>query len=230
MRENYSDQEIIDVRLQIADTIDLLVLEANDHHKLFSHLPTSDLLRSAAVLHATAVDPLVDFGTWLLPSNLMNVNGLREIFLASVRHSFYNHFCSGEDAPAAAKSIRALSRAGLRGMLVYSVEDALDNHACGRNFHGFLRTVDVSRSAWSSWRCGWQAEWEKEKERERVISGTHSSTLRKTWLTRRRGSALYHARCLRRLPSRSLPCAPPPLAISAMRAASPRVLRRAHMV
>ncbi|KAL2341229.1 hypothetical protein Fmac_009169 [Flemingia macrophylla] len=38
-------------------------LNFNDHHKLFSHLPTSDLLRSAVVLHATAVDPLVDFDT-----------------------------------------------------------------------------------------------------------------------------------------------------------------------
>ncbi|KAL2339825.1 hypothetical protein Fmac_007765 [Flemingia macrophylla] len=129
-------------------------LNFNDHHKLFSHLPTSDLLRSVAVLHATAVDPLVDFGTWLLCSNLMNVNGLREILLASVRHSFYNHFCVGEDARAASKSIRALSRASLCGMLVYSVEDALDNQAYNRNFHGFLRTVDFSRSAWSSWRGG----------------------------------------------------------------------------
>ncbi|KAL2324613.1 hypothetical protein Fmac_023671 [Flemingia macrophylla] len=125
---------------------------------LFSHLPTSDLLRSAVVLHATVVDPLVDFGTWLLHSNLMNVNHLREILLVPVRHSFYNHLCSGEDAPAATKSIRALSRTGLRGMLVYGVEDALDNHACDHNFHGFLRTVDVSRSGWSSWRCGWRAE------------------------------------------------------------------------
>ncbi|KAL2346796.1 hypothetical protein Fmac_000796 [Flemingia macrophylla] len=74
-------------------------LNFNDHHKLFSHLPTSYLLCSAAVLHATAVDPLVDFDTWLLRSNLMNVNGLREILLASVRHFFYNHFCAGKDAP-----------------------------------------------------------------------------------------------------------------------------------
>ncbi|KAL2335050.1 hypothetical protein Fmac_016263 [Flemingia macrophylla] len=133
-------------------------LNFNDHHKLFSHLPTSDLIRSAAVLHATAVDPLIDFGTWLLLSNLMNINGLRKILLTSVRHSFYNHFCFGEDAAAAAKSIQALSRADLRGLLVYSVEDALDNHDCDRNFHGFLRTVDVSRSTWSSWRCGWRAE------------------------------------------------------------------------
>ncbi|KAL2333525.1 hypothetical protein Fmac_014738 [Flemingia macrophylla] len=80
-------------------------LNFNDHHKLFSQLPTLDLLRSTAVLHATAVDPLFDFGTWLLHFNLMNVNGLHEILLASVRHSFYNHFCSGEDAAAAAKSI-----------------------------------------------------------------------------------------------------------------------------
>ncbi|KAL2346101.1 hypothetical protein Fmac_000101 [Flemingia macrophylla] len=129
-------------------------LNFNDHHKLFSHLPTLDLLRSAAVLHATAIDPLVDFGTWLLRSNLMNVNSLREILLASLCHSFYNHFCIGEDVAATAKSIRALSRTGLRDMLVYRVKDTLDNHACDRNFHCFLHTVDVSRSAWSNWRCG----------------------------------------------------------------------------
>ncbi|KAL2346398.1 hypothetical protein Fmac_000398 [Flemingia macrophylla] len=173
-----------------------LVLEANDHHKLFSHLPTSDLLRFDAVLHATVVDPLVDFGTWLLHSNLMNVNGLREIRLASVRHSFYNHFCSGEDAPAVAKSIRALSRADLRGMLVYSIEDALDNHACDRNFHASFAPL--------------------------TLADPRGAAGGKTWRTLRRGFGLYHARCLRRLPSRSLP-PPSPLAISVMRAASPRV-------
>ncbi|KAL2325045.1 hypothetical protein Fmac_024103 [Flemingia macrophylla] len=131
-------------------------LNFNDHHKLFSHLPTSDLLCSAAILHATVVDPLVDFGTWLLRSNLMNVNGLCQILLASICHSFYNHFCAGEDASTAAKSIRTLSCAGLRGMLIYGVEDALNNHTCDCNFHDFLRTVDVSRSTWSSWRCEWR--------------------------------------------------------------------------
>ncbi|XP_020210060.1 proline dehydrogenase 2, mitochondrial [Cajanus cajan] len=121
-------------------------LNFQDLRKLFSHVPTSTLLRSTAVLHATAVDPLVDFGTWLMRSNLMHVNGLRDIFLASIRHTFYHHFCAGEDAPTAASSIRALNHTGLRGMLVYGVEDALDNEACDRNLRGFLRTVDVSRS------------------------------------------------------------------------------------
>ncbi|KAL2325629.1 LOW QUALITY PROTEIN: hypothetical protein Fmac_024687 [Flemingia macrophylla] len=124
-------------------------LNFNDHHKLFSHLPTSDLLHSAAVLHATAVDPLVDFGTWLL-----RVNGLARS--SSPPSATPSTTTFAPDAAAAAKSIRALSRANLPGMLVYSIEDALDNHACDRNFHNFLRTFDVSRSAWSSWRCGWR--------------------------------------------------------------------------
>ncbi|KAL2320971.1 hypothetical protein Fmac_029940 [Flemingia macrophylla] len=158
----------------------ILIFEANDHHKLFSHLPISDLLRSAAVLHATVVDSLVDFSTWLLRSNLMNINGLREILLASVRHSFYNHFCSGEDAPAATKSIRALAARRPPRHARLRRRRRPRQPRCDRNFHGFLRTVDVSRSTWSSWRCGWRAEWEKEKERERVVSGTHSSTLWKT--------------------------------------------------
>jgi len=121
-------------------------LNLSDVEKLFSHVRTTALLRSATVLHATAVEPFVDFGTWLMRSNLVHVPGIRELVFATVRSTFYDHFCAGEDAPAAASKIRALNHAGLRGMLVYGVEDALDNDACDRNFRGFLRTIDVSRS------------------------------------------------------------------------------------
>ncbi|CAJ1836780.1 unnamed protein product [Sphenostylis stenocarpa] len=121
-------------------------LNFHDVEKLFSHVRTSTLLRSTAVLHATAVEPFVDFGTWLMRSNLAQVPGLHELILGTVRSTFYEHFCAGEDAPTAASSIHALNHAGLRGMLVYGVEDALDNEACDRNFTAFLRTIDVSRS------------------------------------------------------------------------------------
>ncbi|KAK7295584.1 hypothetical protein RJT34_18494 [Clitoria ternatea] len=121
-------------------------LNFNDVAKLFSFVPTSKLLRSTAVLHATALEPMVDFGTWLMRSNLMHVDGLRHLILAAIRHSFYDTFCAGEDASTAGKSIRSLNEAGLRGMLVYGVEDALDNDACDRNLRGFLHTVDVCRS------------------------------------------------------------------------------------
>ena len=121
-------------------------LSFRDVEKLFSSVSTTSLLRSSAVLHATAVEPMVDFGTWLLRSNLMHVHGIRDLILATVRNTFFDHFCAGEDAITTAASIRHLNRAGLRGMLVYGVEDANDNDACHRNFKGFLHTIDVSRS------------------------------------------------------------------------------------
>ncbi|XP_027349062.1 proline dehydrogenase 2, mitochondrial-like [Abrus precatorius] len=121
-------------------------LNLHDVEKLFSFVSTPKLLRSSAVLHATALEPMVDFGTWLMRSNLMHMEGFRDVVLAAVRRTFYSHFCAGEDASTAGKSIASLNDAGLRGMLVYSVEDANDNDACDRNLQGFLDTVRVSRS------------------------------------------------------------------------------------
>ncbi|KAK7394321.1 hypothetical protein VNO78_14844 [Psophocarpus tetragonolobus] len=121
-------------------------LSFSDVEKLFSHVTTPALLRSTAVLHATALEPMVDFGTWLMRSNLMHLHPLRHLILSTVRNTFYHHFCAGEDASSAASSIRSLNHVGLRGMLVYGVEDALDNNACDRNLNGFLRTIHVTRS------------------------------------------------------------------------------------
>lgn len=83
---------------------------------------------------------------WVMKSKLMEVDAVKNMILGIVRRSFFEHFCAGEDAATAAKSIKGLTDAGLRGMLVYGVEDAHDNEACDRNLNGFLHTVDVSRS------------------------------------------------------------------------------------
>ncbi|GAU14080.1 hypothetical protein TSUD_169050 [Trifolium subterraneum] len=119
----------------------------HDVEKLFSYVPTSKLLRSTAVLHATAVEPLVDLGTWIMRSDLMQTNNpVKDLALSATRATFFDHFCAGEDAATAGKSIAGLNEAGLRGMLVYGIEDAHDNDACDRNLKAFLHTVDVSRS------------------------------------------------------------------------------------
>ncbi|WJX11191.1 hypothetical protein P8452_01830 [Trifolium repens] len=119
----------------------------HDVEKLFSYVPTSKLLQSTAVLHATAVEPFVDLGTWIMRSELMQTNNpLRDLALSATRATFFDHFCAGEDAVTAGKSIAGLNDAGLRGMLVYGVEDAHDNDACDRNLKAFLHTIDVSRS------------------------------------------------------------------------------------
>lgn len=122
------------------------ILNFDDVEKLFAYVPTTKLLTSSAVLHATAVEPAVDLGMWVMRSKLMDVELYRKIVLGAMRRTFYEHFCAGEDAVTAGRSIQALNDAGLRGMLVYGVEDAHDNDACDRNLNGFLHTVDVSRS------------------------------------------------------------------------------------
>ncbi|XP_061353626.1 proline dehydrogenase 2, mitochondrial-like [Gastrolobium bilobum] len=118
-----------------------------DAEKLFSSVPTAKLLRSSAVLHATAVGPMVDLGMRVMNSNLVQREGLsKDIVMATIRKTFYEHFCAGEDAAAAGRSIRSLNDTGLRGMLAYGVEDAHDNDGCDRNLNAFLHTVDVCRS------------------------------------------------------------------------------------
>lgn len=121
-------------------------LDLDDAERLFSMVPTSTLIRSTAVLHATAVGPVVDLGMWTMKSRLFQKGLPRDALMALTRRTFYEHFCAGEDAAAAGRSIRSLNEAGLRGMLVYGVEDAHDNAGCDRNHNGFLHTVDVSRS------------------------------------------------------------------------------------
>ncbi|CAK8533311.1 unnamed protein product [Lathyrus sativus] len=121
-------------------------LDLNNAEKLFSTVPTSTLIRSSAVLHATAVGPMVDVGIWALQSRLLQKGIMKDAVMAVTKKTFFEHFCAGEDAAAAGRSIRSVNDAGLRGMLVYGVEDAHDNDGCDRNLNAFLHTVDVSKS------------------------------------------------------------------------------------
>ncbi|KAF2312296.1 hypothetical protein GH714_032191 [Hevea brasiliensis] len=69
-----------------------------------------------------AMEPLVDFGIWVMNSRLM------------------------EDTVEAANCLKRLNESGLRGMLDFAVEFASDNDVCDRNFHGFLSTVEAAKS------------------------------------------------------------------------------------
>ena len=121
-------------------------LNFDNSERLFAYVPSTKLLRSTTILHATAFEPMVDLGMWMMTSKFMDVDLLKDLIFSIIRHTFYDHFCAGEDAATAGKSIRSLNDAGLRGMLVYGVEDANDNEGCDRNFRGFLHTIEVSRS------------------------------------------------------------------------------------
>ncbi|KAK4745091.1 hypothetical protein SAY87_011403 [Trapa incisa] len=123
------------------------LIDLTDPERLFSSVPTSKLIRSAANLHAAAVAPVMDLGIRVMKSKLIMGTGLaRDAVLGAVRRTFYDHFCGGEDTVEAAAAVRRLNEAGLRGMLDYAVEDVEDNSSCDRNLEAFLHTVESTKT------------------------------------------------------------------------------------
>ncbi|KAB2613736.1 proline dehydrogenase 1 [Pyrus ussuriensis x Pyrus communis] len=129
-----------------ADSVTLSLSSFDDADKLFASVSTSRLLRAALNLHMVAVEPMVDVGMWVMRSRLMQTPLIKDVILGLIRSTIYDHFCAGEDAVAAGKSVMELNEAGLRGMLVYSLEYAGDNEACDRNLQGFLDTAESTKS------------------------------------------------------------------------------------
>lgn len=121
-------------------------LDLDDAERLFSAVPTARLLRAAANLHVAAFEPAVDLGSRVMESRLMETPIVRSAVLGIVRHTFFEHFCAGEDSEAAAKAVMRLREVGIRGMLVYALEYASTNEACDRNLEGFITTVRSAKS------------------------------------------------------------------------------------
>ncbi|KAG5535283.1 hypothetical protein RHGRI_023158 [Rhododendron griersonianum] len=113
------------------------IINLDDTKSLFSSHSTTKLLRSAINLHAAAVKPAVDLGMWVMNSKLMDTGLLRGV----IRHTFFEHFCAGENPAEACRKVGEIWDSGLRGMLNYALEHAGDNESCDRNLDGFLRTV-----------------------------------------------------------------------------------------
>ncbi|XP_075663786.1 proline dehydrogenase 2, mitochondrial-like [Castanea sativa] len=123
-------------------------INLHDAEKLFSSVSTTKLLRATANLHLASMEPIVDLGMWVMNSKLMDMEVFRDIVLGFVKHTFYEHFCAGENALATENTVRSLNSggAGLRAMLVYAVEYASDNQSCDRNLEAFLDTVEIAKS------------------------------------------------------------------------------------
>lgn len=93
-----------------------------------------------------AVEPIVDFGTWVMRSKLMEIPVCRKVIMETVKHTFYEHFCAGQDVVEVGKTVKMLKDEGLKGMLDYGLEHALDNQSCDRNFQEFYETIDLTQS------------------------------------------------------------------------------------
>lgn len=121
-------------------------LKLDDHEKLFASVSTAKLLRASANLQAAALKPVADMGMWVMRSRLMETEVVREFILGIIRHTFFEHFCAGEDAVEAGRTVLRLREAGIRSMLVYALEYAAENDACDRNLDVFIRTVHSTKS------------------------------------------------------------------------------------
>jgi len=84
---------------------------------------------------------LVDASSKLLMSDLMK----NKLFAAPVnwvvRRTAYSHFCAGGTIEEAKATLLRTSELGLRSILDYSVEDAMDSATCDKNLAGNLETL-----------------------------------------------------------------------------------------
>lgn len=123
------------------------VLNLDDTQKLFSNVSSLKLLKSAANQFATAAEPVVDLGTWVMNSRLVTEEGVvRDLVLGAVKHTIFEHFCAGETPEEACRTAAKLPEIGLKGMLCYAVEHAMDTESCDENFRGFLETIESTKN------------------------------------------------------------------------------------
>ncbi|KAL4577348.1 hypothetical protein LXL04_013457 [Taraxacum kok-saghyz] len=129
----------------ISDTVDC-VYNFEDTKRLFSSVKTGKLIRSAANLSMASVEPVVDLGMWVMGSRLMQVGLLSEVVLGVIKHTVYEHFVAGADTAEAGQTVKKLWESGLRGMLDYGLEHAVDNESCDKNAQQFIKTVESTQS------------------------------------------------------------------------------------
>ncbi|KAL9268418.1 Proline dehydrogenase 2, mitochondrial-like protein [Drosera capensis] len=120
------------------------IIDLSDPQSLFSSIPTPHLLRAVAVLNAVSVDPIVDLGTWIMRSRLMESPLTRDVILGAVRRTVYEQFVAGRDVAETGRTMERIAESGLRGMLVYGAEHADENEGCERNWRKFMDTIEAA--------------------------------------------------------------------------------------
>lgn len=121
------------------------VIDLADTKSLFSSITTPKLLKSAVTLHVSSLGPMVDLGTAIMNSGLMNNPVTRNMILGFTEKTFYDHFCAGKDLQTASSTAVKLWNAGLSAMLDYGLEHADDNESCDRSLEEFLRTIEWNK-------------------------------------------------------------------------------------
>ncbi|XP_075515560.1 LOW QUALITY PROTEIN: proline dehydrogenase 2, mitochondrial-like [Primulina tabacum] len=121
-------------------------INIDDSDKIFSTVSTSKLIKSSIILHMAAIEPMVDFGMWVLNSKLMGSPPVKKIVFEAIEHSFYDHFCAGKGLKEVGGTVERLWDSGLRAMLDYGLEHATSNEDCDRNLEQFFQTAESAKS------------------------------------------------------------------------------------
>lgn len=93
-----------------------------------------------------AIEPMVDLGAWVMNSRLMETAIVRGVILGTIKGTFYDHFCAGSGMEEVGRTVKRLWEVGLKGMLDYGLEHAVDNESCDRNLEEFVQTVESAKS------------------------------------------------------------------------------------
>ncbi|MFS8011099.1 putative proline dehydrogenase [Helianthus anomalus] len=116
-----------------------------DTKRLFSSVNTCKLIRSTVNLSMASMEPVVDLGMWVMSSRLMEVGSVRKMVLGVIKHTVYEHFVAGADTGEVNRTVKKLWESGLRGMLDYGLEHAVDNGSCDKNAQQVLETVESTQ-------------------------------------------------------------------------------------
>ncbi|KAJ9562136.1 hypothetical protein OSB04_007296 [Centaurea solstitialis] len=126
---------------------DVEIFDFEDTRRLFASVPTRKLLHSALTLNVCAMERMVDFSIGVMNSKMMETNRVfREAVLKVIRHSAYDHFVAGADTVEAGRTVNRLWDSGLRGMLDYGLEHAVDNESCDENTRELIKTAESAHA------------------------------------------------------------------------------------
>ena len=131
----------------VKDAGGVKIFDFEDTKCLFASVHTRKLLHSAITLNVCAMDSMVDFTIKVMNSKMMENNRVfREGVLKVIKHSAYDHFVAGEDTVEAGRTVNRLWESGLRGMLDYGLEHAVDNKSCDENTKELIKTAESAHS------------------------------------------------------------------------------------
>ncbi|KAI3500598.1 hypothetical protein L1887_36422 [Cichorium endivia] len=126
------------------------IFNFDDTKTLFASVPTSKLLHSAVTLNVAAVEPMVDLSLWVMNSKLMKVPLFKQLVMGTIKCTAYDHFVAGRDTVETGETVRRLWDSGVRGMLDYGVEHAVDNESCDKAAEQLIKTAESTQSLPSS--------------------------------------------------------------------------------